>query len=335
VKNAGDNESLPVGLAEQIADYLQSAGVCSASNVEKIGGGGMNEVFLVDGKLIVRLSDRKDGETFRRENQILRAIGGKIRAPKVILTDCSQSRMACDIMVLEKIEGKTLASSWHGLTERQKGSCIGQVCDELKKLHGLSQQGIPDSGETLSWAERFGMYVKGCLESASSDVQIDPRIVLFLKDYFLKNMRRLKEPIPQGLTHNDIHFGNILVSEGNLAALLDFEYAGICPIDYESAKIINFCRTPAQYVEEEIQSPYDRPMPEVLEMFRESYPEMFGNEALSVRQKLFLIPETLWGFKLAHKPRPGSTSGVSPEELKRGQKTAYDRFDFFYGDKST
>jgi len=334
IANIDRNQDDP---AEQISAVLQLAGISQVGKIERILSGGMNQVYIVDDELVIRINDGRDGRTFERESKILKTIKGRVKVPEIVFSDFSQTQMPFDIMVLKRIPGQPLVSEWSTLNDSQRRVYIMRICDELRKLHGLPLGDIRELGEETPWATRVEQYIEECLESASQDEQIDHQIVLFLKEYFSVNKRELQNPCQQVLTHNDIHFGNILVSNGELQALLDFEYSGICPIDFELAKIINFCFTPGQYVEKKLERHYDKPMPDVLKWFMEFYPELFQQRSLAVRQRLFLIPEILWGFKVAYIPKVSSdrdrSDAISPEELIQKLQMAYDRFHYVFGEQ--
>lgn len=334
IANIDRNQGDP---AEHISAVLQLAGISQIGKIEKVLSGGMNQVYIIDDELVVRLNDGRDGRTFERESKILQTIKGRVKVPEIVFSDFSQTQMPFDIIVLKRIQGKPLFSEWLTLNDSQHRACIMQICDELRKLHGLPLEDICNLEEETPWVTRFERYIEESLESASKDEDIDQQVVQFLKEYFNMNKRELQNPCRQVLTHNDIHFGNILVSNGELQALLDFEYAGICPIDLELAKIINFCFTPGQYTEKELEKYFAKPMPDVLKWFMEFYPELFRQGSLVERQRLFLIPEILWGFKVAYMLKASSDSGrlntVSPEELIQKLQMAYNRFHYIFGEQ--
>lgn len=322
--------------AEQISAVLRLAGVSQAAKVIRILNGGMNLVYMIDDELVVKLNDRRDGRTFERESKTLHAIRGEIKAPELVFSDFSQTQVSLDIIVLKKIQGVSLMSEWVTLTDSQRRDYVMQICGELRKLHRIPLDNIQTLIET-PWSDRFERYVDECLRLALQDREIDREVVLFLKSYFDMNRRELQNPCQQVLTHNDLHFGNVLVSQGKLQALLDFEYAGIGQLDFELAKIINFCLTPSQYASKSLERHFDKPMLETLKWFMEFYPELFQHGAITTRQRLFLIPEILWGFKVAHMQKPCSDNdrpnAISVEELERNRQKAYNKLHHIFGEQ--
>ena len=98
-----------------------------------------------------------------------------------------------------------------------------------------------------------------------------------------------------------IHFENVLVSDDGIQALLDFEYADIAPLDFELTKIINFCLSPQKFVETELENQYSvTDLTQVIGWVKKYYSELFNVDSLIERQRIYLIPDVLWGFKWAH-----------------------------------
>jgi thiamine kinase-like enzyme len=289
-------------------------------SVKRVMSGQVNEVYNINDKFIVRFSDgHQDGRTFLKEYKIYKAINGKVNIPQVIFTDFSHKNIYLDVIACLNIkESKTLAEKWISISLKDKEEYIKKICKELKKLHSLKLNDFKFLDlKPGSWPIQYGKYIEDCIKSAEKDKEIDTEVVHYLKEYYEWNKQFLKSNSALcRLVHGDIHFENILVSNRNIL-LFDFEYSNIAPIDFELAKIINFCLIPEKFVEKKLESHYkNKNCLEVLILIKKFYPELFSIKNPVERQKLFLIPDILWGFKWAYLPKVKSKN-IDTKKVKK------------------
>ncbi|KAL3475914.1 kinase-like domain-containing protein [Aspergillus californicus] len=140
--------------------------------------------------------------------------------------------------VLQKrIQGQTLEQAWPSLTEPQKSAIADQVVEEvrnqLRSLTSTSIQCVDQSpcypGLLFSDREPHGPF--------HSDRELWDAISLTLHDLPKQALGNLKKRLPQCepyvLTHCDLNLGNIMVKDGALVGVLDWEFAAYYPIWYE------------------------------------------------------------------------------------------------------
>ena len=96
-----------------------------------------------------------------------------------------------------------------------------------------------------------------------------------------------------GLVHGDLWLGNILIDQGKVAAILDFEYAAQAPLDYELLKIEDFCLYPNDYAEEDDENHSAADFADFCVLLRVHYPELFAIPHLRERLNLYHLESTL------------------------------------------
>ncbi|MFH1656527.1 MAG: aminoglycoside phosphotransferase family protein [Candidatus Nealsonbacteria bacterium] len=293
-----------------IKDIFFKMGIQEIVTIERVMSGQINEVYAVNNKFIVRLSSGKqDGLTFLKEYKIYKIIKEYLKIPLILFTDFSRKKIPFDVIISLKLDGKTLAHQWVFSSVKQRQFYIKQLCQELKILHNLPLSNFPflikNNNFSHWWPKKYKRYIEDCFKKARKDSEIDRKVVRELEKYYNNHKYVLvSESDHYVLVHADIHFENILVNDNNIFMLLDFEYSDIAPFDFELSKIINFCFTPEKFVEKKLESYYQDNHPiEILKWFKQFYPELFENEKLLERQRIFIIPDILWGYKWVYLPK--------------------------------
>ncbi|PYI11380.1 kinase-like protein [Aspergillus sclerotiicarbonarius CBS 121057] len=141
----------------------------------------------------------------------------------------------------ERIDGQTLEEAWPSLSESQKtviADQVVQVRNKLRKLTSTAIQGI-DQGPCYPALIFFDYEPRGPFHSdaelwdALSRILHDPPRKCF-PEKTLKNLKKRLPPCePYVITHCDLNLGNIMVKDGELVGILDWEYAAYYPIWYE------------------------------------------------------------------------------------------------------
>jgi len=111
---------------------------------------------------------------------------------------------------MERVEGETIGRR---IARNPPPGLDVQLADELAKIHAIPPDRLPflGSGDIL---ERF----EGELDSVG-----DPHPAIEYGLWWLREHR--PAPLPDVVTHGDFRIGNVVVSEGGLEYLLDWEFA--------------------------------------------------------------------------------------------------------------
>ena len=170
-------------------------------------------------------------------------------------------------IVMEYVEGTTIEDAWPKLEAVQKANIIAQLggfWDELRSVKGTfigcidnsrcEDQFFPFGNPSLAGPfvseHAFTEGLKKALQARSQST-------------FVKMISRLIDTLPPHdilLTHNDLAPRNILVRDGNVVAILDWELAGFYPEYWEYVKAHFYQNWQSPWMVEEvldqILSPY-------------------------------------------------------------------------------
>ncbi|KAH7417869.1 kinase-like domain-containing protein [Cadophora sp. MPI-SDFR-AT-0126] len=164
----------------------------------------------------------------------------------------SQPNDPIRFLLMSRAEGVTLRSIWRKLTPAQRLSYSWQVADillELRKFTSPVPQKVdgtplddPVIGVCLDLVpccKKIGRTGKAWFADLAEELRHalerkhktnDPTII----EEKLQELReRFPEQEPYVLSHGDLHPGNIMVKDGKIEAILDWEWAGYYPWWYE------------------------------------------------------------------------------------------------------
>src|SRR5207253_2693109 len=97
------------------ARLVQSAGLGRPARIERMTGGVWNNVYRVDGRWVVRIGARSDGARFAKAAAFLRAVDGRVKAPRLLQLDCTPSLGPHAVMIYEYLDGTILSELWPSL----------------------------------------------------------------------------------------------------------------------------------------------------------------------------------------------------------------------------
>ncbi|RSM00610.1 hypothetical protein CEP52_009052 [Fusarium oligoseptatum] len=137
-----------------------------------------------------------------------------------------------DRITMEYVEGETLQQAWPGLTDDQRSGVLAQLREYISQMRALG-------GIYLGRLDGQGVLVPSIMTRSGGPFAT----VSEFHDWLVKPPKRLKAQSmywhqittqlavesPIVFTHGDIAARNILVCDGLIVALLDWEYAGWYP----------------------------------------------------------------------------------------------------------
>lgn len=170
------------------------------------------------------------------EVEVLRFIREKttVPVPRVYGVYCFQD--GTRVVISEYIEGKPLSETWSTLSHEEKLEICGQLRQIVQKLReNRKDHYIGGIGNTVAIDYRKAVLTGGPFTT-------EEQFNTFLRsDLFPTARRRLHSTFQEimssnheiVLTHSDISLRNIIVQNGQIKALIDWEYAGWYPEYWE------------------------------------------------------------------------------------------------------
>jgi aminoglycoside phosphotransferase (APT) family kinase protein len=136
----------------------------------------------------------------------------------------------------ERISGQTLEEAWPSLSDPQKLAIADQVVQVRKQLRSVTSTSIQciDQSPCYPGLLFFDLEPRGPFHSDQELWDTLSISLYHLPPQVLENLKkRLPKCEPYVLTHCDLNLGNIMIQDGKVVSILDWEYAAYFPIWYE------------------------------------------------------------------------------------------------------
>lgn len=288
---------------------LQNAGLGKPSTIERLRGGIANHVYRVNGEWVVRIGSGSDGPRFPKAAGVLQAVAGRVKAPQVIYTDFTRTRFPYEVMVCSYIEGRLLSNMWPGLAAAERQRYVIAVTEELAKVHAVPSRGLscfrnrPWAPSVQHGLARYLTLAREC-DCAASD-RLDR-----MEAFASANEWSLWNAPPDVVNHNDAHWKNVLVHEGQFAGIVDFDDAEVAPAEADHWSLV-FAATELD----------DRTTPaEAMRWIGEACPSAFRHPGCRERFMIRRVLEILWNLTEAK-----DASWMTPEAAERAAADAYEK----------
>ncbi len=255
--------------------------------------GWANQIWLAK-TYVVRISSGRFVGSFAYEARALRALG-HVPCPRVLATGDADGR---EWMIQTRLAGVSLLTAWPDLSEPDREAAIRSLAAALGAVHETpagSDLAEPPwraaalcPGGDVSMAYRAPPTACSRLIEANLRAQTAPESLLHDAGRFIDSRLGLFALDTPVLTHGDVSFANVLW-DGKQAALVDFESAGLGPLDRELDLLLRFLSAPGEFSPGAASAaPMFTP---VLGWLRDAYPELFGHPDLIARLEVY---DALW-----------------------------------------
>jgi len=198
--------------------------------------GWVNPCFFVGDRLVVRFNAR-DAHVpkFRRERvayELLRTEG--LPVPRVLHHDESRTRAPWEVLVTERLPGRSVESSWSDLDEKTRRDLAAEAGTLLARLHAIPIQGFgelagPASERHATWKAWVLSDLERVLGEARDDDVLDEEVLKTAEDAVRLRVERIQAqgavPFEAALVHGDFHLGNVLHVDGRVSGVLDLEWS--------------------------------------------------------------------------------------------------------------
>ncbi|KAF2206881.1 hypothetical protein CERZMDRAFT_115518 [Cercospora zeae-maydis SCOH1-5] len=210
--------------------------------------------FRLNAKVVVKTGDKAR----MLEAAVMRFLAAKTSIPVPRVHDAYLQPDGCGVLIMEHVEGTPLLQAWPYYDQAQKQSIIAQLRHHLEELRSVTS-------DTISSIDR-----QPCLDEffAGHDLQYGPYndpsafvegLVHTLRQrgdnpwtHMVARLLRSMRSDKIVLTHNNLTPGNILVRDGMVVAILDWEMCGFYPDYWEFVKAYLFADWNGMWVQEKI-----------------------------------------------------------------------------------
>lgn len=223
-----------------VRDVLAAASLPQPTCMERAREGIGNHVYFAD-DVVVRLGTGSDAAKFPRAVAVMRAAAATVAVPEIIFEDCSCADFPVPVMVLARVPGHTLSQVWPTLKEDDRLELVSAVASQLSRVHRIDPNEVPDAGFSSPWwSDRVSR-----IERLLVELRPRPRF----PDAWFESMARyvadhrdaLTTAPPPAVLHNDVNWGNVLVVDDGVSALLDFDDALAGPPEEDWWQLVFRC----------------------------------------------------------------------------------------------
>jgi len=196
-------------------------GVEYISDLTRLTAGASRETwsFVANGQKLILQRERSGGVgRLRHEPALLRAAhGAGVPVPQVVIDGSRSDELERPFMVVRFLEGETIARRIlrDDAFARARSTFIADVADALARLHSLPIETVPglDASDPLTMYEKL-------LRDLGQPHPAFEIVIRWLREHRPPTDR-------QSIVHGDLRLGNVLVDEGGVRAVLDWELAHV------------------------------------------------------------------------------------------------------------
>ncbi len=286
----------------------------ACQTVQVLQGGQVNAVYRIDDAYVLRIGARENAwQRLQHETALLQSLAADMPVPRVYAFGQQDGFV---YQIQQYIAGQSLFSQWKTLPTQVQEKLVAELATYLKILHNRTcpyfGQGHEDTPAYASWADLLvAKFQQTVDELAALQIRMMPGFLELAVSYFEEHKHLLQAGVPV-LTHGDLTLANILVDEGKISALLDFEYSLQAPKDYELGVIEAFCLYPNDWAAEGNEIYCTTDFASFIQLLRKEYPELFEIPHLRERVNLYHLTGNLSSY-LAW--RKDNLSTIPPEQM--------------------
>jgi aminoglycoside phosphotransferase (APT) family kinase protein len=215
---------------------LAAMGERAPSDVRQDAEGWVNPCFFVDERLVVRFNARDAGvPKFRRERvayELLREAG--LPVPRVLFHDETRAHAPWEVLVTERLPGRSVESSWPSLDEPSRRRLAGEAGRLLARLHGIpvegfGELGVPASERHATWLAWVRAHLRRVVADARRHDALDEATLATASGAVERHAAHLASrgavPSRPAVVHGDFHLGNVLHLDGRVTGIVDLEWS--------------------------------------------------------------------------------------------------------------
>jgi thiamine kinase-like enzyme len=232
----------------QIFKILKAGNIFSGS-IEFYQNNGRVIDYLLDNKYILRIS-KSTLDAQMKQNRVKSVP----LVPKIHSSgEFNVSGDKYYYLITDYVQGNDLWSVIENLTDEQKNNIGKEIAQFLNELHSITGDAY-DVGHyiptiprcTTSWKDGHLEYIER-LRIGLTEVDIElesKKTVSKAFDYIYTNINCLEYQRGPRLLHNDFHPKNIIVQEGRLGGIIDWECSQFGEPDFELTHLFHWCIYP-------------------------------------------------------------------------------------------
>ncbi len=222
-----------IGLEEEkIKKIFHSLKLCSVEKIQFLENIQTNAAFSVNDKYIIRFNIwEKNSIRFHRFKMACDHLySSNVSVPQVITLDETKTITPYDFIILLKIPGIPLNSSWNSFSLETKNLLAKDIGRSLANIHTFKLHRYGDLvGEVKKGSDSWLFFLQEMHKQTFKEVietsALDIKILNKIKSNFIENKNlftKVKKPV---LLHGNLESKNILHQNGKFSGFIDFNQA--------------------------------------------------------------------------------------------------------------
>lgn len=296
-------------IATEVSQILEELDFPSS---ELILSDGFANLVVLTPSHVVRLNEGRFPEAFAHEARVLTQLPQNIPHPVAVASGHREA--GGEYLVLERLPGANLETVWPTLVLAQQCHVISELAGLVHQLHTLpladwmTNPWVEDTLANRRWRDAYHALPALSAHLVASAIAARPDLHRLLTEtaQFIDERLQACDDEPQCFAHTDLHFRNVIVADGQITGLIDFEGSRLGPRDVELDMLIRSLTSPEG-------TPNGR-YGDVVATFRSVYPALFAHPGLIERLEVY---EALWNLVQIHHWQPGDRWMADPAEPLR------------------
>ena len=218
-------------------------GLSKPKKITRLEEGMINDVFSIDGKYVIKINTGHPAiPKLKKEKEMYEIIFGKIPLPHVYGYDSSKEVLPYSYIIMQHVRGFSLGSLYNDLSKEQRKIWLIKIGEILASIHSVK---FDHFGEDFSKKEFKGdknyrdylkKYISSICKKIKDSNELQKQEVDSLEKFFL-NSPLFKISPPASLLHGNFIPDNILVDDGEIKAVVDWEW---CRSGHNEEEIATF-----------------------------------------------------------------------------------------------
>lgn len=254
-----------------------------------------NEVYSIDDIYILKVcTDPRNEQAFRIEDAMYRRFRDMLPVPNVLAFDASREILKYPYFIYPRIPGDNLYNQWHLYSNTTRRSIVKELCGMLRCIASTDLQDLPDIISPVhSWKETVLQRIQTHVDICGRAGYLSHAEVEVIERFCTNNAACLSEQ-HMALVYWDAHFDNVLVRDGEIVGLLDFERTSIASMDFMLDVVKRMVEFPKKYMSAYVeQFARSEDYAELLAWYKEFFPEAFAFSSLPCRLDLYALAHDL------------------------------------------
>ena len=223
-------------------EILARAGLGEVETISRCEEGMINDVYSINGAYVLKVNSAHPlMPKLDREAAVYRAVGAyNIPVPKLYVNETNKDLLGYPYILLEQLPGKSLKKEWKELSQTQKEEMMLTLGQLLGTIHtiGPEQISLDDQSFNGSLRENIDTRIIKIGADLRSSKVLDALMIDRIERYYRESNAFESNDVSPSLLHGNYVFGNIMISDGDVQGIVDWEWARLGYSEEELANVL-------------------------------------------------------------------------------------------------